>query len=150
MGATFTRGSRPLDGAYGTAGVECTGATILPKFCGARDHRVFILDFDSASLIGDVFPNVQMPAARNLTCDNDRYRNNYIKVLEQLADRHRMYTKMDHILHVMDDLTEAEFLLLIFSNSIKLEILNQLKNILILIQTKRLFNCYVMIIMKQT
>ena len=65
--STFNRGTRLLDAAFATAGINCTSATIFQKNRGVGDHRCFVLDFHSASMIGDVFPQVVPAAGRKLT-----------------------------------------------------------------------------------
>ena len=106
---THLTGSRPIDAVFATSGVVCSNACILQKYGGVGDHRCFILDFTSASVLGDSFPNVVPPSARNLHCDSVRIRSNYCEVLNQLCDRHQMFAKLNSISRVVDDISAAEF-----------------------------------------
>ena len=92
--------------------MDCTNACILPRYVGVGDHRCFILDFTSASLVGDVFPKVVTAKGRKLHCQSERLIRNYNKVLNQLCDRHQMFKKLLDIRKSSPLLTTAEFLLL--------------------------------------
>ena len=50
--ATFVTGSRPIDAVFATRGVETINASILQKYGGVGDHRCFLLDFSSESVLG--------------------------------------------------------------------------------------------------
>ncbi len=58
------------------------------------DHRVFVLDFASETILGDVFPWVIPLACRLLNCATDIIKNNYIAMLNQLSNRHLVSKKM--------------------------------------------------------
>jgi hypothetical protein len=95
--ATHLRGRIPIDGVFCTAGADCTSATLLPPRAGVGDHRVFLLDFASETIIGDIFPRVVPIFRRQLNCSSDRIKQNYIQVLSQLATRHKILRKMEII-----------------------------------------------------
>jgi hypothetical protein len=61
---------------------------------GVGDHWVFVLDFASETILGDVFPQVILLSCCLLICASDKIRNNYIAVLNQLSNRHLMFKKM--------------------------------------------------------
>jgi endonuclease/exonuclease/phosphatase (EEP) superfamily protein YafD len=65
---TFRDGIMPIDAVYATAGIECVNAYILPHKGGIGDHRCFIIDFSSSSVIGTRFQNIVRCAARRLHC----------------------------------------------------------------------------------
>ncbi len=48
---TFRDGSMPINAVYATAGNECVNVYILPHKGGIGDHRCFIIDFSSPSVI---------------------------------------------------------------------------------------------------
>ena len=106
---THVRGSRPIDAVYATSGVICVNAGILAKYVGVGDHRCFIMDFCSVSVLGSVFPRIVPPAARKLHCDSERIRRNYCAVLNQLCDRHQMFKKLNELNRLSDVLPVAEF-----------------------------------------
>ena len=110
--ATHVRGSRPIDAVFATSGVVCKNATILQKYGGVGDHRCFVIDFCTKSMLGSVFPRVCPPAARKLHCDCERIRQNYCDVLNELTDRHQMFQKLNEITSLADAMSSSEFLLL--------------------------------------
>jgi hypothetical protein len=65
---TFRTGSIPIDGIFATSGIDCVNVTLLPHFGGVGDHRCFIIDFSSESVIGTDFANIVRCAARELHC----------------------------------------------------------------------------------
>ena len=108
---TFSSGgTKPIDGVFATAGINCVNATIFEKYGGVGDHRLFALDIASVSMIGNVFPRVVPPVARKLT-ENERHRMNYNKCLNQLCDRHQMFRKLFKIRRDPDSLYELQWLL---------------------------------------
>ena len=60
--ATFITGTRPIDAVYATSGIEVMNAGLLGKYGGVGDHRCFVLDFATTSVVGSNFPRV-LPAA---------------------------------------------------------------------------------------
>jgi hypothetical protein len=93
---TQNRGSVPIDAIYGTAGLVCSDVALLPDRMGVGDHRVFIMDIELDSILGDVFPHVLPATRRLLNCALDRIKNNYIQVLNQLSNRHLIFKKPPH------------------------------------------------------
>jgi hypothetical protein len=55
---TFRDRSMPIDAVYATAGIECVNAYILPHKGGIGDHRCFIINFSSPSVIRTRFQNI--------------------------------------------------------------------------------------------
>jgi hypothetical protein len=55
---THSQGAKPINAIYGTSGIDCTAVALLPSRVGIGDHRVFIIDIMSGSILGDVFPRV--------------------------------------------------------------------------------------------
>jgi hypothetical protein len=69
---TFRDGIMPINAVYAMAGIKCVNAYILPHKGGIGDHRCFILDFSSSSVIGTRFQNIVRCAARRLHCKSTR------------------------------------------------------------------------------
>ena len=78
---THERGKQPLCAIYATSMIEGTAATVLKKGAGLGDHRVLMVDFKSASVIGDKLPRIVSPAARLMNSGNERHRDRYNKFL---------------------------------------------------------------------
>ena len=66
IGATFFRGTKPIDGVWVTSGVVIIGACVMPAGYGIGDHRLFVLDFLTSSLIGHDLPKIVRAPARRL------------------------------------------------------------------------------------
>ncbi len=52
VGPTYFRGSKPIDAVWAKADVQAAGACIMPAGYGIGDHRLFVVDFVTSSLIG--------------------------------------------------------------------------------------------------
>ncbi len=46
----------PIDAMFGTMGLVCTAAFMLPARAGVGNHQVFVADFTSESILRDLFP----------------------------------------------------------------------------------------------
>jgi hypothetical protein len=105
--ATHSQGCNPINAVFCTAGLVCMAITLLSSRVGMGDHRVFMLDFASETILGVVFPRVIQLAHRLLNCASDKIRNNYLAVLNQLLNRHLMFKKMLHINRASNHLSPA-------------------------------------------
>jgi hypothetical protein len=61
---------------------------------GIGDHRVFIVDITSKSILGNVFPRVIPASSCLLNCKSDKIKKSYIAVLNQLLNRHLIFKKL--------------------------------------------------------
>jgi hypothetical protein len=91
---THNRGSVSIDALYSTAGPVCSAVALLPDRMGVDNNRVFIMDIELDSILGDVFPHVLPAARRLLNCALDHIENKYIQVLNQLSNRHLIFKKL--------------------------------------------------------
>jgi hypothetical protein len=66
LGPAFFRGSKPIDGVWATHDILVTHACVMPAGYGVGDHRMFVIDFQEASLVGTEPFRVQRYAARRL------------------------------------------------------------------------------------
>jgi hypothetical protein len=62
-GATFFRGSKPIDGLWVTSNIEITNACVMPFGYRIGDHRMFILDVTMKSLVRKNLTKVVCPAS---------------------------------------------------------------------------------------
>jgi hypothetical protein len=88
---TFRTGSIPIDGIFATSGIECVNVTLLPHLAGVGDHRCFIIDFSSESVIGTDFPNIVRVASRKLHCLSKCMIRLYNAELTAKCDEHNMF-----------------------------------------------------------
>jgi hypothetical protein len=51
VGATFFRGSKPIDGVWATSDILISNACIMPAGYGIGDHRLFVIDFCTQDII---------------------------------------------------------------------------------------------------
>ena len=68
---TFVTSKQPLDAIFLTAGAISVNATVLQKYEGVGDHRVFIVDFTLDSILGNVFPREVSLGGRKLHCERE-------------------------------------------------------------------------------
>lgn len=58
LGPTYFCGSTPINGVWATTNVQIANACVMPAGYGFGDHRLFIVDIVSLSLIGDNPPRI--------------------------------------------------------------------------------------------
>ena len=52
LGATYFRGSKPIDAVWATTDLTVVGACAMPCGYGAGDHQLFVVDFLLSSMVG--------------------------------------------------------------------------------------------------
>lgn len=90
LGATFFRGSKPIDAIWATQDVQVVGACVMPAGFGIGDHRLFVVDFKAESLVGEQPPRVIRAAARKLNNKLPRVAEKYVDCLEKQLRQHRI------------------------------------------------------------
>jgi hypothetical protein len=63
-GATFFRGSKPIDSIWISSDIDISNACMMPFGYGVGDHRAFILDIPIKSLVGINPVKIVCPASR--------------------------------------------------------------------------------------
>ncbi len=66
LGATHFCGSEPIDGVWTTGDITVTNACVMPVGYGVVDHRLFVIDFATTTLVGSGSTTVVRPALRRL------------------------------------------------------------------------------------
>jgi hypothetical protein len=94
VGATYFRGSNPIDGVWATADVEVVGACVMPVGFGVGDHRLFQVDFRATSLVGAMPPKIVRAAARRLITTIPGVVERYGKDLERQFVEQRVNTRL--------------------------------------------------------
>ena len=84
LSPTHSRGSTPINAVFGTAGLVCSAASLLPFNVGTGNHRV----------LGNVFPRIIPASSRLLNCKSNKIKKSYIAVLNQLSNRHPIFQKL--------------------------------------------------------
>jgi hypothetical protein len=105
---TYIRGSVPIDAVFRTVGIDGVAIALLPSRIGIGNHRVFIVNVTSASMLGDVFSRVILATGWLLNCASDMIKNNYSRVLNQLTDWHLLFRKLLYINRDSNSITYAQ------------------------------------------
>ena len=92
--ATHFRGSRPIDAIWTTPDVDIVNVCAMPIGYGAGDHRAFILDVTTRSLVGTDPQPIKRPAARRLNTKIPRCSDSYIQTLETQLLHHKIIPKL--------------------------------------------------------
>ena len=85
-------------------------AYILPHKGVVGNHRCFILNFTSSSIIRLKFPNIVCCSARRLHCKSTRLVQNYNSELDMLCNRHKMYQRIYFIYSNLNSFSDNDFL----------------------------------------
>ena len=88
------RGTHSLCRVFAPIGIGGMAAVVLEQHVGIGNHRVLMLGFKLSFIIGDELPRIVAPATRILNSPNERIKNNYNRVLEELYDRHEILKKL--------------------------------------------------------
>ena len=80
LGATYFRGSTPIDGIWVTSNIGIANACVMLAGYGVRDHRLFVVDLITSTLTGNNPPKIQRPAARRLNTKLPGVAERYIKI----------------------------------------------------------------------
>ena len=68
IGATYFRGSKPINTVWATTDIQVSGACIMPTGYGIGDQRLFVIDFVASSFVGSTPRKIVWPLARRLHC----------------------------------------------------------------------------------
>jgi hypothetical protein len=97
---------------FANAVIKCNNAYILPHKGGVDDHRCFILNFTSSSVIGTEFPNIVRCSTGKLHCKSKHIIQAYNAELDMLFNRHKMYQRICFIYSNLDSFSDEESLYL--------------------------------------
>ena len=109
---TFRDNAVPINTIFATSGIECVNAYILPHKGGVGNHRCFILDLTSSSVIGTKFPSIVCCSAQKLHCKSTRMVHAYNAKLDMLllCNRHKMYQRIYFIYSNLNSFLDANFM----------------------------------------
>ena len=94
IGATFFRGTKLIDGVWVTSDVVIIGSCVMPDGYGIGDHRLFVLDFLTLSLMGHDPPKIVRVEARRLNTNIPSSKLNYINRVEELITKHKIVERV--------------------------------------------------------
>jgi hypothetical protein len=101
LGATFFRGSEPIDAIWATSDLEVAHACVMPVGYGVCD-RLFNVDFAMASMIGTCLPKIVRPALRRLNTKISGCALWYNWALRRNILRHRLLERMINVANSHD------------------------------------------------
>ena len=94
LGAIFFRGSTAIDAVWHTQDVIVVGARAMPAGYGVGDHRLFVIDFLTSSLIGNAPPRIVRAQARHLNTNILLATENYVNQFEKNVLRHNIIQRL--------------------------------------------------------
>ena len=94
LGATFFRGTKAIEGVWATPDTVVTGACVMPAGYGVGDHRMFIVDFLTSSLVGSTPPRIVRAGARRLNTKIGGVADKYISEVDKYIIRHRVIERV--------------------------------------------------------
>ncbi len=93
-GATFFRGSQPINGLWASDDLDISNACIMPFGYGVGDHRAFVLDILLQSLVGVNPVRTVQPASRCLNSRLPGCNKAYVRSLEENIIQHRLIERL--------------------------------------------------------
>ena len=94
VGPTFFRGLKPIDGVWATSDISVANACIMPVGYGIGDHRLFVIDFCAADIIGYSQQRAVCATSRRLNTRIPGTTKKYNDTLEELIIQHNMIQKI--------------------------------------------------------
>jgi hypothetical protein len=82
VGPTYFRGSKPINGVWATSDISICNAAIMPASYGIGDHRLFVINFSVADMIGISHQKVACPMSQQLNTKIPWVAAAYAKILE--------------------------------------------------------------------
>ncbi len=102
LGATFFRGSKPINAIWVTSDLKVAHACVMPVGHGVGNHRLFVVDFAMASMIGTCPPKIVRPALRRLNTKISGCVLWYNRALWRNILRHRLVEHMINVTNLHD------------------------------------------------
>ncbi len=93
-GATFFRGSQPINGLWVSDDLDISNACVMPFGYGVGDHRPFVLDIPLQSLIGVNPVQIIQPASRRLNSRLPGCGKAYVRSLEGNIIQHHLIERL--------------------------------------------------------
>ena len=101
-------GSLPITGIFATSGINCPNVLQSAHGAGVGDHRVFIMDIDLSSMIGEDFPKLIRLPGRKLQSKKHAARKAYNKYLRRCIKQHRLIEKYEALTKNCQQMSEHE------------------------------------------
>ena len=94
FGATYFRGSTPINGVWAASDATVFGACVMPVGYGVRDHRLFIIEFLKSCLVRASPPSIVRSAAKRLNLRIPAAAEDYSDIFENLMLEHKLIERL--------------------------------------------------------
>jgi hypothetical protein len=94
IGPTFFRGQLPINGIWATSNITIANACIMPAGYGIGDHRLFVINIHTSTLIGTAPPRARRTASRRLNTRLPHVTKKYAASLEENILQHHLIKKL--------------------------------------------------------
>jgi hypothetical protein len=94
LGATYLSGSKPINRVWATGDITVTNVCVMLVGFGVGDHRLFVVDFATTTLVGSGLTTVVRPALRRLNTKISGCADRYNRSLRRNILRHRLLERM--------------------------------------------------------
>ena len=94
VGATYFRGSTPIDGVWATSDVTVVGSCVMPLGYGVGDHSLSIINFLKSCLVGASTPSIVRSAARRIDLRIPAAAEDYSDRFEHLVIEHKLIERL--------------------------------------------------------
>ena len=91
LGPTFFRGPKLINGIWAMLDIAVTHACVMPAGFGVGDHRLFLINFQEASLVGEARQWIARFTSRRLnTKASNGATQKYLRRLEANLEHHKL------------------------------------------------------------
>lgn len=91
---TYLLGSSPIDGLLTTVDVDVSSFLLLSFHESPGDHRAFIFELTSQSILGESSFKIQRHSARKLTLKSPRNVSTYLSKMRKQFSHHRIEERL--------------------------------------------------------
>ena len=94
---TYVNGKIPIDSGFATDDVEVVNLCMLPFYQSVGDHRNWIIDITTRSMLGEHLNKIVHPVSRRLVMGNQPSVDTYNAIVDEQFARHRIPQRMDAV-----------------------------------------------------
>ncbi len=94
---TYVNGRIPIDSGFASEDVEVVNLCMLPFYQSVGDHRNWIIDITTRSMLGEYLNKIVHPVSRRLVNSNHNSVTRYNAIVDEQFTRHRIPERMDAV-----------------------------------------------------
>ena len=95
-------GKGRITGGWRTGGLEITQLLMLPFIESVGDHRTWLVEFTTRSMLGTNLVKIQRAVARRLVSTNEKATNNYNSLVEKHFGEHKVIERLNMFIEKSD------------------------------------------------